>query len=471
MKKHLKKFALLTMLSTIIIGCSQDDDNINEISNSSSANNENNENLDILKEEALNIAKLFQEENFTDIVALFDENLSSALDEINLQSAWHSTIASLGDYVGNTTTETSNTNIIIITEEYTEQKLIITLVFGDENKLSGINLNYAPTESDNISTDANNNNLDFATIEDVIIATEEHLPLEGLLTIPNDIEKPPVVLLIQGSGSSDKNATIFENMPFKDIAEGLAEQGIASLRYDRRFFTYPEEASSLGFDITYKEEILEDVSTAIKLLQKFQEENKLGDIYILGHSLGGMLVPAIASEHEVIQGIISIGGSPQPIYELSYAQNQESAEYILSNASSFAEEELALYKTQIEIVEKDILTLRGDFSDLSSDNILMGLPVAYQQYAKDYAGENFLSDLDIPMLIMQGEEDFQVSPTVDYVLYQEILKNHEDVTFKLYPELNHLMMTASGVRDISDYQIKGTVDDEVINDIALFINK
>lgn len=410
-----------------------------------------------LEEIADFLADSFHSSGFQEVTTYFDETLNAALDAAALESAWVQTVSPLSTYMGERSIRVEG-RTVFITEKYEVQNLLITLVFGESDLLSGINLSYA-TEMPTVTESA------YFTEEEVVIVTEEHLPLGGFLTLPDGVEHPPVVLLVQGSGPNDRNSTIYQNVPLLDIAHGLAESGIASLRYDKRFFTYPEEAQKLGLALTLEEEILEDVSTAIKMLEN---DSRLGDIYLLGHSLGGMLAPSIASTHPAVEGIISMGGSPRPLYEISYAQNKESEAFMLENSTD--PDLLDLITSQMEQVEADIITLRGDFSHLPEETILIGLPVAYQQSVKDHAGESFLDDLHIPMLILQGGEDFQVSPTVDFALYQDILGERDNVTFHFYEGLNHLMMD-SEIRDVSDYQEKKEVDPQVIKDIADFIKK
>lgn len=394
--------------------------------------------------EGAQIAQALQEGEFEAVVGYFNETLAQALDAENLELAWDSVVETLGDYQGETTI-TTNGNIVVVTERYANQNLVLSLVFDEARSLSGINLNYSPHTLTAESSD-------LFREEEITIQTEEHLPLGGFLTIPNQVENPPVVLLVQGSGATDRNSTINQYKPFEDLAHGLAEQGIASLRYDKRFFTYPEDVTSYGTALTMEEEILEDVATALALL-----ETEFDDIYVLGHSLGGMLSPVIADRHPVVKGIISMAGSPQPLYEISYAQNKAIEASVAE--MDLDQETLDEFVAQMEIVEEDIIILRHDFSPLASDEILMGLPVAYQQAAKDLAGEQFIGDLEIPILILQGEDDIQVSATVDFLLYQELLVDNEKASFHLYEGLNHLMMPEEEVH-IPNY---------VIDDIVAFI--
>lgn len=410
------------------------------------------------------LAESLERGDYQAAIALFDSNLASALSEESLTSAWLATVEPLGAYSGQMDVAVEG-DISVVTMYYERESLVITLVFDDDFKVAGLHLTYA--EGEVAGQEGEESGDSGATLhfleEEWTITTQDHLPLGGTLTLPEGVENPPVVLLIQGSGALDRNSSISANAPFQELASGLAAEGIASLRYDRRFYTYPEEASVLAGNMTLEEEILADVDTALAMLAG---DERLGSIYLLGHSLGGMLCPGIAWEHSEVAGIISLAGSPLPLYEISYRQNLE-----LLNLTMEAETDatsLALLKMQLDKVEKDIVTLRGDLSELSRSSILLGMPVAYQQSVKDNAGELFLSGLSIPVLVLQGEEDVQISPTVDYPLLEEALAGNALAEFHLYPGLNHLMMESSGA-GTGDYDLKGTVDAQVMADITGFI--
>ena len=291
-------------------------------------------------------------------------------------------------------------------------------------------------------------------------------PLGAALTLPRDVEKPPVVILVQGSGSSNRDEQVGENRPFADIAHGLAQRGIAVLRYDKRFFAYPERAMEIS-DLNLREEYLDDVSAAIALMQ--EDERVDGSrIFVLGHSLGGSLVPAIAAEHSELSGIISMAGSLRPLWEISYDQNQE----LLStmDRDSLPEEQQELLETQIEQLEADMAVLRGDELDKQpADASLLGMPAGYWQSIKEYCGMNFIDEVEMPILVLQGNADFQVFPDKDYMLWQETLADRENAEFHLYEGLNHLMMKTQGKRDVSEYETAGHVDEQVIEDIAAFV--
>lgn len=399
--------------------------------------------------------------NFRSTTDNFNSKIAKQLDENGLKAAWDSTVAEIGEHIGeySISSEVSGKHFVVkVIEEYEYNGLIVTIVYDDENMISGINLNYESIEKEPLTTDE---------FEEIAITIGDEFPLDGILTLPKGVEKPPVVLLVHGSGASDKNETIYVNVPFEDVAHALAKQGIATLRYDKRFFTYPNLATELGADLTLEDEVLEDVKFSLELLENDTRVDNL-NIYVLGHSLGSGLTPYIAASNDNIKGIISMAGSLKPLYELSYAQSKALEEEILNGDYNYVTTKSI--EKQMKQVEKDIIILRGDLTDIPNDQILLGIPAGYQKSAKEFAGENYIKDIDIPILILQGDADFQVSADTDFNLWKETLVGRDNVTFKLYENLNHLMMKTNGKNDVSEYQIKGTVSEDVINDIADFIN-
>ena len=305
------------------------------------------------------------------------------------------------------------------------------------------------------------------TKQEIALEIGENTPLEAILTLPKNNEKPPVVLMIQGSGSSDKDSTIYENKPFKDISSDLAKKGIATLRYDKRYYTYPGQANKLGNDITIQDEVLNDVEYALELLSKDTRINT-DEIYVLGHSMGAGLTPYLAYKYDNIKGIIAMSGSLRALYEISYDQNKEVEKEILNG--DYDKETKDKITEQMKTVESDIITLReDDLSKIDKTKTLMGLPVRYQQSMKETAGINYIDKIDTKILVLQGKEDFQVNVENDYNLWLEKLENNKNAEFRLYDNLNHLMMKSSGKKDLSEYEIKSNVDKSVTDDIANFI--
>ena len=127
----------------------------------------------------------------------------------------------------------------------------------------------------------------------IIIGEGTDFPLAGLLSMPNNAAGTvPAVVIVAGSGPHDMDASTVGS-PYRDIAEFLAANGIAVIRYDKRTFTHGERmVQELGGSMTVWEESVEDAILAAELLRADSriDENR---VYIIGHSLGGMLAPRI----------------------------------------------------------------------------------------------------------------------------------------------------------------------------------
>lgn len=98
----------------------------------------------------------------------------------------------------------------------------------------------------------------------------------------------------------------------------------------------------------------------------------------------------------------------------------------------------------------------------------LGLPRSYWISLRDYRQVDSAEGLRLPILILQGERDYQVTMR-DFAIWQSALKKKSNVRFKSYPALNHLFMKGAGKPAPEEYMRRGTVDEEVTSDIADFI--
>ncbi|SDG25366.1 hypothetical protein SAMN05660368_02188 [Marvinbryantia formatexigens] len=422
-----------------------------------------------LKEDALQVAEDMQTGNFAAVTEKFNAEMAAALDEDTLKSGWDSAVAILGDFLETISAESYEQGayvVVDILEHYENNGMKLHIVYDGEGKIAGMQITYADVEEYEEETQSEDGAAAY-TEEEVTVTADERVPLGGTLTLPVDVEKPPVVILVHGSGSSDRDENINGNKPFADIAHGLAARGIAVLRYDKRYYVYPDcpDVGSAEM-VTLREESLDDVDAAIKLMQEDARVDG-SHIFVLGHSLGGCLCPAIAAEHPQLTGIISMAGSLRPLWEISYDQNQEVI--AAAEAGNLTEEQQAQLAEAAEQVEADTKILREDLDNQPDDGMLLGIPARYWKSIKEYCGMNFINEVKMPVLVLQGDADFQVYPEKDYALWQEALGGRDNVVFHLYEGLNHLMMPTQGKRDITEYAVKSHVDTQVIDDIAEFI--
>ncbi len=305
------------------------------------------------------------------------------------------------------------------------------------------------------------------TEEKIIVGENTKYPLNGLLTLPADAAGPvPAVVFVHGSGASNMNEKVGKLTPFKDLAEGLARHGIASIRYDKRSFAHGLKlVMSKGEPITVKEETIEDAILATEILMKDSriDPNK---IFIIGHSMGGMLAPRIDAEGGNYHGLILLAGTPRRLEDIMIEQGEEA----LSSLKGLTK---TLLSKQIQKLAKTFDGLY-ELSDEAArkKKVGGGTTLYYFKEMGEHAPADYLLPLQKPVLIMQGEKDFQVKADKDFAAYRDMLGGKQNVTFKLYENLNHAFVPSvygSITKAKQEYNIEQHISDEVIADIAAWI--
>ncbi len=302
--------------------------------------------------------------------------------------------------------------------------------------------------------------------EKVIVGKDGEYPLNGLLTLPDDLSKPvPAVVMVHGSGSSNMDEKVMKLTPFKDLAEGLAQHGVASLRYDKRSFAHGRKMMKEG-PITVKEETVDDAIKAVEML-KTDPRIDHDNVYILGHSMGAMLAPRIDAEGGDVKGLIMMAGSPYRmedivIRQLKQATQSNSLMKFIGNLELkiFGKKFDGLYQMSEQEAKKK------KFSG--------GVSLYYFQEMGRKTACDYLLENNKPVLIMQGGKDFQVLADDDYKEFEKQLSGRENTYFKLYPELNHLFVNgiySDILKASKEYSTERHIGDDVIQDIADFVNQ
>lgn len=404
--------------------------------------------------------------DYAAVVAKFDEAMTSQVSAEALEQSWSAIVPMLGEYLGRgdvTQAEQGDYCVVVVEERFANSNLSIQLAFDGAGSVAGMMTR--PTAPDAAQEEAVEEG-PWTEVE-LTVEADPSYPLGATLCLPEGVERPPVVVLVQGSGASDRDEAVYAIHPFRDIAHGLAERGVATLRYDKRTYVYLVAAGESGMDVDIRVETLDDANAAIALMRA-EERVDGGRIFVLGHSLGGMMVPAIAAENPDLAGAISMAGSLRRLWEIVYDQNQEAiAAY---DGLELPAEQRAALDAQVEQIEADMEIFRGGLDGVADDCLLLGIPARYWKSLEEYAGMNFIDKVDLPLLILQGDADFQVYPDVDYPLWQEALAGRENVTFRLYEDLNHMMMPTQELGDLWEYILPSQVSEDVIGDIAAFVN-
>lgn len=302
--------------------------------------------------------------------------------------------------------------------------------------------------------------------EKIVIGAETKYPLNGILSIPIQTGGLfPAVVLVHGSGPLNMDEKIGNNYPFKDLAEGLSKKGIAVLRYDKRTFIYGKEMRDRP-ELSVKEEVIEDAILASALLRK---DSRIDSerIFIIGHSMGGMLSPRIDAEGGNYTGLIIMGGSTRKLEDVIIEQNNE----VLKSLNRFLQ---VIAGKQIAKLSFKLENIYNMSDEVAKSALVLGKygRAYYFKEMGEHPLADYLSPLNKPMLILQGDKDFHVSIEKDFNQYKELLKEKQNVTFKLYHNLNHLFMPfiyGKIQKARKEYKVAQHIDEQVINDISDWI--
>ena len=287
--------------------------------------------------------------------------------------------------------------------------------------------------------------------------------LPGILTVPKGEGPFPAVVLIHGSGSSDRDETVGSLKPFRDLAEGLAEKGIAVYRFDKRSYVFGT-AMMANRGLTLYDESIEDAVNAVQLLAK-QDRIDPARIFVLGHSLGGNAIPAIARELEKAEtracGFVMMAASPRPLDVLM----REQYNYLYSLMPEVTAEQQA--EKDSVFAELDRLQ---DPDALTEDDTVLGVYASYWKWLAAYDILQAAEEIRQPVLLLQGEEDYQVTME-DFRIWQEALGEKANWTLISYPGLVHCFVQGLKAEGSAAYMREGRVDSLVISDIAAFVEK
>jgi dienelactone hydrolase len=300
--------------------------------------------------------------------------------------------------------------------------------------------------------------------EKIQVAADPDYPLNGLLTIPDGNRDPlPAIVMVHGSGASNMDEKVLKLTPFKDLAEGLAKRGIASLRYDKRTFAHGRKCARQK-DITVREETIDDALAALDLL-KSDPRIDPERIYILGHSMGAMLAPRIGAAWGCARGLIMMAGTPFRLEDivlrqLKQGQSGNPLMRLILNAQY--KKYARLFDGLYEMSDEE--SLRKKFAG--------NLTLYYFKEMGQKTAVDYLLESDLPALILQGGKDFQVLENEDFVAFREQLKDRPGIEYKVYPELNHCFVNSlySDILKASkEYGTERHIPEEVFDDIAAFL--
>jgi len=407
----------------------------------------------------MEIAKTFvtllNESEFEKAHGFFNKDVAEAFPVDKLNATWNGLIDQYGvctGIVNISSTEEKGYEIVCVSCNVSKAFLEARIVFDIHEKIAGLHFRpiypYQPPEYADPDS--------FTESECTVGTGKWKLP--GTLTIPKGEGPFRALVLVAGSGPEDMDETIGPNKPFKDLAWGLATEGIAVLRYEKRTYRYPQECIAMieNDNFTVNDETIDDAIAAVDLLRETERIDP-DNISVLGHSWGGYLAPRIAARDENISGLILLAAGARSLPDLIIQQT----EYLASLDGTTDGRELKSLEELREQAKK-VKEL-----NISNGEILLGAPKSYWEEVSDYNPVKTARNLSCPILILQAERDYHVT-VVDYEMWIKGLTGKDNVCFILYSDFNHLFMAVPGTGKATpvDMYIPSHVAPIVIDNVA-----
>jgi pimeloyl-ACP methyl ester carboxylesterase len=261
------------------------------------------------------------------------------------------------------------------------------------------------------------------------------------LLVPPAPRPVPAVVLLPGAVSADRDGTVGVNRPFADLAEGLAERGIASIRFegaasddDARVVAVREIAAAKGVDPER--------------------------VFLVGHAEGAAIAPRLAKRAGSVRGLVLLAPAVRPVDARMLDQVAYGAKLVGLEPADVAE--------QSALLEGQFAAIKNPASGV--DPGLLGHPAAYWRDVLSIDLPRAIRSTKLPVLVLHGEKDFEVRKDLDFDVLRALLGEAKGrIAYRSFPGLNHLFMRVEGMSSGAEYGVPGHVDREVIGAIADWI--
>jgi hypothetical protein len=259
--------------------------------------------------------------------------------------------------------------------------------------------------------------------------------------VPPATRPVPAVVLLPGASAADRDGTVGPNKPLADLAEGLADRGIASIRFD---------AAGSSVDAVLR--AMREIATARGVDPR--------RVYFVGHAEGATLAPALAERAGSVRGLVLLALAHRAPDVRMQEQAAAGATLLGLDGEAAAE--------QASIVAARFASVRAP--SVAVDPRILGRPAAYWREVLAVDAERSLRATKIPVLVLQGEKDFEVRKDLDFEALRSSVGTAGDrITYRSLPGLNHFFIAVEGMSTGSEYGAPGRVAPDAIAAIADWI--
>lgn len=306
------------------------------------------------------------------------------------------------------------------------------------------------------------------SVEEITYSNQEGtVQFGGTLTLPKNKKDFPAVILISGSGSQDRDGSMFNHKIYWVLADHLTKSGIGVLRVDDRGMG----KTSLGPNPAQltSEDFAKDVEAGLAYLQSRKEINakKLG---LIGHSEGGMIAPMVAARNKNVAFITLLAGPGVPGYEIWNGQmrrnfikpNLNPEDYNIAADLVNKMNSPFRFSTSADTIKKKMEAVYADWkatnSTIDENKLFLATGInpyktlvnqfasglVWLQYFLNYEPFENLSKVKLPVLAINGSYDIQVLANENINGIDKALKKagNKQYEVKIIPSLNHLFQTA-----------------------------
>jgi fermentation-respiration switch protein FrsA (DUF1100 family) len=358
--------------------------------------------------------QLLEQQKFEDATKRFDATMTKALSTAELQKVWLAAVEQNGAFKKTEpgrVLHVTNYDVVDTPCEFEKSSLVVRVAFDKQLQVAG--LFFLPAAKRKQASSGS----------DVELKTPTGT-LVGTLDLPSGNGPWPVVLVIAGSGPTDRdgNQPQMKNDGLRMVGKSLASHGVAALRYDKRGIAASAAAGAKEDDLRF-ENYVNDAAAWVKQLRGDPRFNK---VFILGHSEGS-LIGILVAKREKIDGLVSVEGSGRDLAMLLRDQLKRNLPPKLLEQSSHIIDELVAGRTVADVPAELTVLFRPSVQPFL---------ITWLKY--DPAKE--IASVETPILIVQGTTDLQVSMD-DAKLLMAANKNARLVTIE---NMNHVLKVAPG---------------------------
>ncbi len=406
---------------------------------------------------AMRFLDLLDAASYDKALAMGTPALRAGLANGKLQQAWEALSTQLGkrESRGPVRGETINGESVVSSRlAFGSMALDTRVVFDSKNSISGFWIVPATTPQPAPPIEPEHD-----ALKRNLTIGEGSVPLPATLTLPKGDPPFAAVVLVHGSGPHDRDETIGPNKPFLDIANGLAERGIAVLRYEKRTMARPDLFAHGGFSVD--DETVDDALAAVAVLRG-QNDIDSAQIYVIGHSLGAMMAPRIGQRGKDIAGLILLAAPANKLEDIVVRQTR-----YLANLQGQSEVAIAKSLAAIEPLRQAVKHLAANATDKVP--LLLDLPASYWRDLNNYDPIATARSIEQPFLLLQGGRDYQVTVDDEFSVWRAAFATNPRFEMIEYPLLGHAFMPGNDPPGPKDYEKPAHVDAKVLDDIARWI--